>query len=193
MAVQFGPFPMMLFLSADPAVLWLRPQSTNEEGVWSPPVFPADQPIGDGAEAGLHLAAHLHLQGVEEAGERRSALPSCTGRWPAFPPSLQFPCTFFEGRADMCATFCYEILKCCNCKLSSIRNDAAHLLYFLMKSNFDYTGRKSFVRTHLQVPTKVIKYISSKSNVCCLNHTLKLFCLLFGYKKMYLTINKPQS
>uniref|UniRef100_A0A3Q2G9E5 Dedicator of cytokinesis 9 n=1 Tax=Cyprinodon variegatus TaxID=28743 RepID=A0A3Q2G9E5_CYPVA len=63
----------------------------------------------------------------------------------------KFPCTFFEGRADMCAAFCYEVLKCCNSKLSSIRNDAAHLLYFLMKSNFDYTGRKSFVRTHLQV------------------------------------------
>lgn len=67
--------------------------------------------------------------------------------------SPQFPCTFFEGRADMCAAFCYEILKCCNSKLSSIRSDAAHLLYFLMKSNFDYTGRKSFVRTHLQVLT----------------------------------------
>lgn len=64
---------------------------------------------------------------------------------------LQFPCTFFDGRADMCASLCYEILKCCNSKLSSIRSDAAHLLYFLMKSNFDYTGRKSFVRTHLQV------------------------------------------
>lgn len=51
----------------------------------------------------------------------------------------------------MCASLCYEILKCCNSKLSSIRGDAAHLLYFLMKSNFDYTGRKSFVRTHLQV------------------------------------------
>lgn len=64
---------------------------------------------------------------------------------------LQFPYTFFDGRADMCASLCYEILKCCNSKLSSIRSDAAHLLYFLMKSNFDYTGRKSFVRTHLQV------------------------------------------
>lgn len=67
------------------------------------------------------------------------------------PCTLQFPCTFFDGRADMCASLCYEILKCCNSKLSSIRCDAAHLLYFLMKSNFDYTGRRSFVRTHLQV------------------------------------------
>lgn len=75
-----------------------------------------------------------------------SCAPSCLS-----PCILQFPCTFFDGRADMCASLCYEILKCCNSKLSSIRSDAAHLLYFLMKSNFDYTGRKSFVRTHLQV------------------------------------------
>uniref|UniRef100_A0A3P9NL08 Dedicator of cytokinesis 9 n=1 Tax=Poecilia reticulata TaxID=8081 RepID=A0A3P9NL08_POERE len=63
-------------------------------------------------------------------------------------------------RADMCAAFCYEILKCCNSKLSSIRSDAAHLLYFLMKSNFDYTGRKSFVRTHLQVVIAVSQLIA---------------------------------
>ncbi|RXM99129.1 Dedicator of cytokinesis protein 9 [Acipenser ruthenus] len=73
---------------------------------------------------------------------------------------FKFPCTFFEGRADMCAAFCYEILKCCNSKLSSIRSDAAHLLYFLMKSNFDYTGRKSFVRTHLQVVIAVSQLIA---------------------------------
>ncbi|XP_030641604.1 dedicator of cytokinesis protein 9 [Chanos chanos] len=72
----------------------------------------------------------------------------------------KFPCTFFEGRADMCASLCYEILKCCNSKLSSIRSDAAHLLYFLMKSNFDYTGRKSFVRTHLQVVIAVSQLIA---------------------------------
>ncbi|XP_047225970.1 dedicator of cytokinesis protein 9-like isoform X12 [Girardinichthys multiradiatus] len=72
----------------------------------------------------------------------------------------KFQCTFFEGRADMCAAFCYEILKCCNSKLSSIRSDAAHLLYFLMKSNFDYTSRKSFVRTHLQVVIAVSQLIA---------------------------------
>ncbi|RVE75246.1 hypothetical protein OJAV_G00015200 [Oryzias javanicus] len=72
----------------------------------------------------------------------------------------KFPCAFFDGRADMCACLCYEILKCCNSKLSSIRSDAAHLLYFLMKSNFDYTGRKSFVRTHLQVVIAVSQLIA---------------------------------
>ncbi|XP_008423134.1 dedicator of cytokinesis protein 9-like isoform X4 [Poecilia reticulata] len=73
---------------------------------------------------------------------------------------FKFPCTFFDGRADMCASLCYEILKCCNSKLSFIRSDAAHLLYFLMKSNFDYTGRKSFVRTHLQVVIAVSQLIA---------------------------------
>ncbi|XP_059184263.1 dedicator of cytokinesis protein 9-like isoform X2 [Centropristis striata] len=72
----------------------------------------------------------------------------------------KFPCSFFDGRADMCASLCYEILKCCNWKLSSIRSDAAHLLYFLMKSNYDYTGRKSFVRTHLQVVIAVSQLIA---------------------------------
>ncbi|KAG1942330.1 dedicator of cytokinesis protein [Pimephales promelas] len=72
----------------------------------------------------------------------------------------KFPCTFFDGRADMCACFCYEILKCCNSKLSSIRSDAAHLLYFLMKSNFEYNDRRSFVRTHLQVVIAVSQLIA---------------------------------
>ncbi|XP_062853748.1 dedicator of cytokinesis protein 9 [Trichomycterus rosablanca] len=72
----------------------------------------------------------------------------------------KFPSTFFDGRADLCAWLCYEILKCCNSKLSSIRSDAANLLYFLMKSNFDYTNRKSFVRTHLQVIIAVSQLIA---------------------------------
>ncbi|XP_061833861.1 dedicator of cytokinesis protein 9-like [Nerophis lumbriciformis] len=78
----------------------------------------------------------------------------------------KFPCTFFDGRADMCASFCYEILKCCNSKMSSLRSDAAHLLYFLMKSNFDYTGRKSFVRTHLQVVIAVSQLIADVIGIC---------------------------
>ncbi|XP_042722842.1 dedicator of cytokinesis protein 9 isoform X3 [Lagopus leucura] len=64
---------------------------------------------------------------------------------------FKFPSTFYEGRADMCSALCYEILKYCNSKLSSIRTEASQLLYFLMRNNFDYTGKKSFVRTHLQV------------------------------------------
>ncbi|XP_069061270.1 dedicator of cytokinesis protein 9 isoform X2 [Pleurodeles waltl] len=72
----------------------------------------------------------------------------------------KFPSTFYEGRADTCAALCYEILKCCNSKLSSIRTDASQLLYFLMRNNFDYTGKKSFVRTHLQVIISVSQLIA---------------------------------
>uniref|UniRef100_A0A6Q2YUV2 Dedicator of cytokinesis 9b n=1 Tax=Esox lucius TaxID=8010 RepID=A0A6Q2YUV2_ESOLU len=72
----------------------------------------------------------------------------------------KFPFTFFDARADICASLCYEILKSCNSKLSSIRSDAAHLLYFLMKSNYDYTGCTSFVRTHLQVVIAVSQLIA---------------------------------
>ncbi|XP_073877410.1 dedicator of cytokinesis protein 9 isoform X13 [Macaca fascicularis] len=72
----------------------------------------------------------------------------------------KFPSTFYEGRADMCAALCYEILKCCNSKLSSIRSEASQLLYFLMRNNFDYTGKKSFVRTHLQVIISVSQLIA---------------------------------
>uniref|UniRef100_A0A8D2QK30 Dedicator of cytokinesis 9 n=1 Tax=Zonotrichia albicollis TaxID=44394 RepID=A0A8D2QK30_ZONAL len=72
----------------------------------------------------------------------------------------KFPSTFYEGRADMCSALCYEILKYCNSKLSSIRNEASQLLYFLMRNNFDYTGKKSFVRTHLQVIISVSQLIA---------------------------------
>ncbi|ELW71502.1 Dedicator of cytokinesis protein 9 [Tupaia chinensis] len=72
----------------------------------------------------------------------------------------KFPSAFYEGRADMCAALCYEILKCCNSKLSSIRTEASQLLYFLMRNNFDYTGKKSFVRTHLQVIISVSQLIA---------------------------------
>uniref|UniRef100_A0A8D0GN81 Dedicator of cytokinesis 9 n=1 Tax=Sphenodon punctatus TaxID=8508 RepID=A0A8D0GN81_SPHPU len=73
---------------------------------------------------------------------------------------FKFPSTFYEGRADMCAALCYEILKCCNSKLSSIRTEASQLLYFLMRNNFDYTGKRSFVRTHLQVIISVSQLIA---------------------------------
>ncbi|KAL1021694.1 hypothetical protein UPYG_G00016730 [Umbra pygmaea] len=71
-----------------------------------------------------------------------------------------FPCSFFDGRADMCGCLCYEILKSCNSKLSSIRSSSAHLIYFLMKNNYEYTGHKSFVRTHLQVVIAVSQLIA---------------------------------
>ncbi|PIN99567.1 hypothetical protein AB205_0054050 [Aquarana catesbeiana] len=63
----------------------------------------------------------------------------------------KFPSAFFKGRVDMCAAFCYEVLKCCTSKLNSTRNEASALLYLLMRSNFEFTKRRTFLRTHLQV------------------------------------------
>ncbi|XP_063160879.1 dedicator of cytokinesis protein 9 isoform X2 [Candoia aspera] len=78
---------------------------------------------------------------------------------------FKFPSTFYEGRADMCSSLCCEILKCCNSKLSSIRTEASQLLYFLMKNNFDYTKKKSFVRTHLQVIISVSQLIAEVAGI----------------------------
>jgi len=70
----------------------------------------------------------------------------------------------------MCSALCYEILKYCNSKLSSIRTEASQLLYFLMRNNFDYTGKKSFVRTHLQVSITLFFIF-----LCLLNIGLPVF------------------
>ncbi|CAI9566766.1 unnamed protein product, partial [Staurois parvus] len=60
----------------------------------------------------------------------------------------------------MCATFCYEVLKCCTSKLSSTRNEASALLYLLMRSNFEFTKRRTFLRTHLQIIIAVSQLIA---------------------------------
>lgn len=64
---------------------------------------------------------------------------------------VKFPSAFFKGRVTMCAALCYEVLKCCTSKLASTRNEASALLYLLMRNNFEFTKRKTFLRTHLQV------------------------------------------
>lgn len=66
-------------------------------------------------------------------------------------PLVKFPSAFFKGRVNMCAALCYEILKCCTSKVTSTRNEASALLYLLMRNNFEYTKRRTFLRTHLQV------------------------------------------
>ncbi|XP_051876848.1 dedicator of cytokinesis protein 11 [Pristis pectinata] len=72
----------------------------------------------------------------------------------------KFPSTFFKGRDNICATFCYEILKGCMSKLNSTRSEASAILYLLMRSNFEYTKRKTFLRTHLQIIIAVSRLIA---------------------------------
>uniref|UniRef100_UPI00398F1DC7 dedicator of cytokinesis protein 11-like isoform X1 n=2 Tax=Pristiophorus japonicus TaxID=55135 RepID=UPI00398F1DC7 len=72
----------------------------------------------------------------------------------------KFPSTFFKGRDSICATFCYEILKGCTSKLSSTRSEASALLYLLMRNNFEYTKKRTFLRTHLQIIIAVSRLIA---------------------------------
>ena len=76
----------------------------------------------------------------------------------------------------MCAAFCYEVLKCCTSKISSTRNEASALLYLLMRNNFEYTKRKTFLRTHLQVSE---------------NRSFSFFCSIFRLST--LRSRAPQS
>lgn len=65
--------------------------------------------------------------------------------------SFQFPSVLFKGRVTLCEALCCEVLKCCVSKLASLRAEASALLYLLMRNNYEYTKRKTFLRTHLQV------------------------------------------
>lgn len=62
---------------SDPALFGPWPQPAHEEGVPGPPLLPADQPIRDGPQAGLHLAAHLYLQSKEASGPQHFAVVKC--------------------------------------------------------------------------------------------------------------------
>ncbi|XP_026793122.3 dedicator of cytokinesis protein 11 isoform X1 [Pangasianodon hypophthalmus] len=72
----------------------------------------------------------------------------------------KFQVTLFKGRVTLCGSLCYEVLKCCMSKLGNIRGEAAGLLYLLMKNNFEYTKRKSFLRMHLQIIIAVSQLIA---------------------------------
>lgn len=62
----------------------------------------------------------------------------------------KFPQALFDGNAILCGKLCFELLRCCNSKLSSVRMEACALLYLLMRSNFDFTSRKGLTRVRLQ-------------------------------------------
>ncbi|RVE60178.1 hypothetical protein OJAV_G00178310 [Oryzias javanicus] len=72
----------------------------------------------------------------------------------------KFPLALFKGRVTLCEALCCEVLKCCVSKLSSLRAEAAALLYLLMRNNFEFTKRKTFLRTHLQIIIAVSQLIS---------------------------------
>lgn len=78
-----------------------------------------------------------------------------------------FSTALFRGNAALCGQIVYELLKCCDSRLTSIRQDACAVLYLLMRSNFEFSGRKGLTRVHLQVIISVSQMIG---NVIGLNN-----------------------
>ncbi|XP_055472405.1 dedicator of cytokinesis protein 10 isoform X6 [Psammomys obesus] len=72
----------------------------------------------------------------------------------------KFPSAFFQGPADLCGSFCYEVLKCCNHRSRSTQMEASALLYFFMRKNFEFNKQKSIVRSHLQLIKAVSQLIA---------------------------------
>uniref|UniRef100_A0A3Q2CL51 Dedicator of cytokinesis 11 n=1 Tax=Cyprinodon variegatus TaxID=28743 RepID=A0A3Q2CL51_CYPVA len=72
----------------------------------------------------------------------------------------KFPSVLFKGRVTLCEDLCCEVLKCCVSKLAALRAEASALLYLLMRNNYEYTKRKTFLRTHLQIIIAVSQLIS---------------------------------
>ncbi|XP_069474277.1 dedicator of cytokinesis protein 10 isoform X2 [Ambystoma mexicanum] len=72
----------------------------------------------------------------------------------------KFPSAFFQGQADMCGSFCYEVLKCCNHRSRATQTEASALLYFFMRKNFEFNKQKSMVRSHLQLIKAVSQLIA---------------------------------
>uniref|UniRef100_A0A336LXY2 CSON007578 protein n=2 Tax=Culicoides sonorensis TaxID=179676 RepID=A0A336LXY2_CULSO len=78
-----------------------------------------------------------------------------------------FSPALFKGNAMLCGQLVYELLKCCDSRLTELRHEACAVLYLLMRSNFEFSGRKGLTRVHLQVIISVSQMIG---NVIGLNN-----------------------
>uniref|UniRef100_A0A023F2T5 Putative ph domain-containing protein n=1 Tax=Triatoma infestans TaxID=30076 RepID=A0A023F2T5_TRIIF len=67
----------------------------------------------------------------------------------------------FQGNATLCGQLCLELLRCCNSRLSAIRQEACAILYLLMRSNFEFTAGKGLTRVHLQVIISVSQLLGN--------------------------------
>lgn len=79
-----------------------------------------------------------------------------------------FSTVLFKGNANLCGQIVYELLKCCDSRLALLRQEACAVLYLLMRSNFEFSGRKGLTRVHLQVIISVSQMIGG--NVIGLNN-----------------------
>ncbi|KAG1959352.1 dedicator of cytokinesis protein [Pimephales promelas] len=97
-----------------------------------------------------------------KVGQSEAAIKHIFASLRAFIIKFQVP--LFKGRVTLCGSLCYEVLKCCMSKLSVLRGEASALLYLLMRNNFDYTKRKSFLRMHLQSHTAHTAQTAARSS-----------------------------
>ncbi|XP_024086053.1 dedicator of cytokinesis protein 9 isoform X2 [Cimex lectularius] len=67
----------------------------------------------------------------------------------------------FQGNATLCGQLCLELLRCCNSRLSAIRQESCAILYLLMRSNFEFSSRKGLTRVHLQVIISVSQLLGN--------------------------------
>ncbi|XP_042890658.1 dedicator of cytokinesis protein 9-like isoform X3 [Penaeus japonicus] len=102
----------------------------------------------DGAEAIMQQVFSLHLLYLQ-LGQSESLMKHVFASLRAF--INNFPRTLFQGDASLCGSLCFEMLKCCNSKLTNLRHEACAVLYLLMRSNYEFTRRTGINRVHLQV------------------------------------------
>ena len=67
-----------------------------------------------------------------------------------------FPSLLFRGQNEFCEFLIYNSLNHCNSRLLQVRNEACTLLYFLLRSNLEYSG-ENFVRTQLYATISISK------------------------------------
>lgn len=77
----------------------------------------------------------------------------------------KFPNVLFSGSPGYVGQLCFELLKCCSSRISSVRSESAALLYLLMRANFHFTQQTSMTRVHLQIIIAVSKLLGDATLV----------------------------
>uniref|UniRef100_A0A8D9FDQ4 Dedicator of cytokinesis protein 9 n=1 Tax=Cacopsylla melanoneura TaxID=428564 RepID=A0A8D9FDQ4_9HEMI len=72
-----------------------------------------------------------------------------------------FSLALFQGNAVLCGRLCLELLRCCNSRLSAIRQESCAILYLLMRSNFEFSNRRGLTRVHLQMIISVSQLLGN--------------------------------
>ncbi|MPC57621.1 Dedicator of cytokinesis protein 9 [Portunus trituberculatus] len=112
--------------------------------------------MAEGLKGTLTLHSDRFRERSDVTGELRGSPCGCQGsaKFEFKSPSVHsvvhgHPTT--KRDASLCGSLCFEMLKCCNSKLTNLRHEACAVLYLLMRSNYEFTRRTGINRVHLQV------------------------------------------